>query len=763
VDLEVTITRPDLDIVAFAEYAADHDCRLAVVSNTYLSAAHLTRMLDMAGTDVFRTARIFPSSAFGVSKANGLWKIVLDELEVPPDRVLHVGDELTSDVVVPTEHGVHCVHFQRTLTETEQVFRRERTVPAEHLPPAPHALDPHRGDFGLTSLRAKVGGRAEAIDLPADQVTAWHYGSTVLGPVLTGFADWVSREADRLGVRAVRCMMREGEFLADLVGRAGVARGSTIPAVPVWLSRAVTAKATISEGNAAELSLLLNRRLAPTVGEYVANLGLRMGEVPELRHAVNERMDQPHLARDVIEALSESDHLRTRIIAESTATRSRLIDYLRPLIAEDGATTLLVDLGWGGTIQWQLSRALELAGIDHGLVGLYLATNSAAVPRALRGLDIRGYLGNFGEPYDAIEQIGRSPEIIEQACLATCGSLADFTADAQPILDSSTPPPEQVTSKIAVQHGVRAFQREWLRYATSGESPLRFDGGERRQLLEILHRSVVNPTAEEARTFGAWTHDDNFGVNQREEVVSPRLGAYAPYLSPADLAEMTMQDAFWPLGLAAQYDPSLAAATRTILAGQLEADDFAATRNPTTVSVAVDCGAGWGHGQQRPLRFNRNGLSYARFDVRVDGIRSLRFDPCDHPALFRIDWIEMGLRLQGSGEPERVRIEGPEALGSLVYSGCRWLYDGVGIGDGDHCEIHIPMHPWTSRPVYGVEITVAMAVLPLPRPGGRVDLGRADFGTSMSWALGRVRAEATHGGAKAVSRGAVRFAKRRFG
>jgi FMN phosphatase YigB (HAD superfamily) len=763
VDLEVAITRPDLDVIAFAEFAAEHDCRLAVVSNTYLSAEDLARILDGCGAGVLRDVRIFASSAFGVSKANGLWKIVLDEIDVPPERVLHVGDELTSDVVVPSEHGVHTVHLPKTDAPTDLVFRRERAVPAEHLPPRPHALDVRRGDYGLTGLRAKVGIRAGSIDLPAEHVTAWHYGATVLGPVLTGFADWVSREAERLGVRSIRCMMREGEFLADLVGRAGTGRDATIPAVPVWLSRAVTAKAIISEADATELAGLLNRRLVPTVREYVTNLGLRMGEVPALRSAASERMDQPHLAREVIESLIDSDHLRTRIVAESTATRARLLDYLRPLLLEDGPTTLLVDLGWGATIQWQLRRALQLAGIDHNLVGLYLATNSAAIPRALQGLDVRGYLANFGEPYEAIEQIGRSPEIIEQACLATCGSLTDFTPDGQAVLDSSMPPPDQVTSKTAVQHGVRAFQREWLRYGAALPVRPGLDGGERAHLVEILYRSVVQPTAEEARTFGTWSHDDNFGVNQREEVIAPRLGAYAPYLSPPDLAEMTMHEAFWPLGVAAQYDPSLAAATQLVLSGALRADDFGPGRDPLQVRVAADTGAGWDHWQHRPLRFNRNGLSYARFDIRAEGIVSVRFDPCDHPAMFRIDWIELGLRLRGSGEPERVRIEGPDALGSLVYSGCRWLYDGVGIGVGDHCEIHIPMHQWTPREVYGVEVTVAMAVLPLPRSAGEVGLSRSDFGTSLSWALGKVRAEATNGGVRAVGRGAVRFARRRIG
>jgi hypothetical protein len=558
-------------------------------------------------------------------------------------------------------------------------------------------------------------------------------------------------------------MMREGEFLADLVGRAAAARGSARPARPVWLSRHVTARATITEGSEDELALLLNRRLVPTVAEFLANVGLGLGEVPELRSAAGERMDQPALAADVLGTLAGSDHLRTRVLAESAAARARLVASLAPMLHEEGDTSLLVDLGWAGTIQRQLVSVLRLSGIERRLVGCYLMTNHGAGARVLDGVEITGYLSDCGEPWNDVVQIGRSPEVLEQCCLATCGSLVDFDGAGEPVLDGSVPPPEQVTSKVAVQHGVRAFQREWQRYATAvpGWAPL--DGRERPALLEILRASVSAPTAAEARTFGAWTHDDNFGVDRREQVIPDRLGAYTPYLSPLDLLEMTMQDAFWPLGLAAEYDPALASATQAVLAGAIPREAFSARRPAEAVEMWVDSGAGWHANQKKPLRINRNGLSYIHFDIRAESVRTVRLDPADHAAIFRIDWIDLALRVRGNPEPVRVRLERTEDFSAFVYAGCRWLYDGVGIAFGDDPQIHIPVAHRAGGEIYGVELTAALAVMSLPPTTQAVGLGGAAYGTAVTAALGKVRREASAGGPAAVGRGALRYVRRRLG
>lgn len=762
-DLERRITQPDLDIVDFAVFAKEHGCSLVVVSNTYFSGAQIVRLLARPELEVLRDIQVFASSSYGVNKATGLWKVVLDQLDVAASKVVHVGDEALSDVEVPRQHGIHAVHYRRLVDAVAPVLAREGALVPEPSSPSPVVVNRWVGDLGITGIRAKVAARRGDGELPGDLAVAWQYGATVLGPVLTGFAEWAHGWAEEVGSPTVWCMMREGEFLADLINRVAAHRASDIEARPIWLSRHVTGRATLSEADDRELRPLAVRRLAPTVGQFLLNLGLSQGEVPEFRGSESRRMDRPEVVDEVLGVLTSSDHLRTRILDESRQARRRLVAYMRATMGEQGGPVVLADLGWGGTIQYQLATVMKLAGISDRLVGLYLATNDGATPRILEGSEIVGYLTSCGTPDWAVQQISRTPEVIEQACLATAGSVLDFDDDGRPVLDSSIPPAEQVVSKLVTQHGAHMFQQEWLRYQGAvGGWPV-FDGGERPLLLEILRTSISNPTPEEARAFGSWSHEDNFGTQHGDEIVPERLGAFVPYLSPPDLLDMTTQDVYWPLGLAAQYDSGLAAATAAVLSGGMPREAFEPSRGRTRARLWIDWGLGFGEPAEKPVRVNRNGLSYLRFAADHPGITALRFDPCDCPAIFRIDWIDLTMKVVGWREPQRLRLEGEEDLAGLVYSNCRWLYDGVAFGFSSDPQIHIPLAGQAGGSVYGVDVQVAMSVMALPTPSRAVSLGPEVAGGRLTWALARARSEAAQGGLGAVGKGAWRLARRTIG
>lgn len=762
VTVEREVTRPDLDIADFAAFAHGRGCRLALVTNTYFSRQQLARLLARPELLPLEQARIFPSSAYGVSKAAGLWQMVLDELEVPATRVLHVGDEQASDVSAPSKLGIRTFHFERLGPSLESALVREGTLLPEPISPAAQTVNLWVGDFGVTGVRAKVDGRLPDDDLNADLAAAWRYGATVLGPVLTGFAEWLHRQAEGLKVPVVWCMMREGELLADLLNRVASHHGSGIEGRPVWLSRQLTARSAIVEASEAELRRLLVRRLPPTAGQFVANLGLSPAEVPELKGLLGQLMDRAAVVDPVLSAVLTSTHLRGRIVEESAAARHRLISYLQNTLDGLDGPVVLADLGWGGTIQAQLADVLKLAGVPARLVGLYLAVNDSANERILDGSDMVGYLTSCGVPEFDVSQISRSPEVIEQACLATAGSVVDIDDRGEPVLDHFATAPDQVISKLVTQHGIRAFQQEWLRYAAAVDGWSAFDGGERSLLLNILRSSITSPTPDEARVFGSWAHEDNFGADDRDHLVSERLGRFAPYMSPLDLLELTTQDVYWPFGLAARYDPALASATIATLEGAVEPEVFEPGRVSRRARLWLDCGAGFAHPQERSLRVNRNGLSYLRFAVDQPGIVSLRLDPSDGSAVFRIDWIDLTMKVAGQARPQRLRLESEADLAGLVYSNCRWLYGGVALTTTGVPQVHIPLAGRVAGSVYGVKVEVALAVMDLPSAGGPVQVG-PELGNRLAWVLARARSEAAQGGIKAVGQGAWRAARRTLG
>ncbi len=110
-------------------------------------------------------------------------------------------------------------------------------------------------------MRAKTLSRKPAERWEAGGKGYWGFGASILGPVFTGFAEWVHARAEAERVGTVYCAMREGEFLSSLLNQAGPYLGSPVEARSVWLSRQVCSRAAIAEATVEELSDFLVRRV----------------------------------------------------------------------------------------------------------------------------------------------------------------------------------------------------------------------------------------------------------------------------------------------------------------------------------------------------------------------------------------------------------------------------------------------------------------------------------------------------------------------
>src|SRR5581483_3957307 len=377
----------------------------------------------------------------------------------------------------------------------------------------------------------------------------WRFGASVLGPVLTGFAEWVVEQAEAEGTRTVYCVMREGEFLSRLVDGAAIAAGSPVRAERLWLSRHVCSRAALVDGSEDELRSFLTRRAAPTVATLVEGLGLEIGQFPELAGVAQARMDDP-LTRDrVIWILTHDDDVRAQVVAQAAALRSRLASYVAG-VTKGADSVVLVDLGWAGTIQERLDHALQAAGGGPSTLGLYLLTNDGALDRTIDGVHARGYLAEYGLPSKVSRWVIRSPEILEQVCMCDEGSMVDIDAVGRPVHGPSVRHGAQSLQRVSLQQGVLAFQRERSRYREQLAPPARRLSEARPLLRDIVTRFVVRPTEEEAAVFGAWLHDENFGSSAQEPIVRADVGPTMAYMSPRQLLEYPMTALYWPFGAA---------------------------------------------------------------------------------------------------------------------------------------------------------------------------------------------------------------------
>lgn len=540
----------DRDIAALIHHAAAHGVPYVLVSDMYLSAEHLLEFLgkasERAGLTIPAPKRVFVSGEHRTNKSGRLFSHVLEEIGVPNESVLHVGDHPLSDVESPRRQGIHVIHYRREDDYTTEVFARERPYLATCVNTRTSGA---HNDLGLRTLRSK----ALASALPDAPLDAHGYGAFIMGPVLTLFAEWVVDDCVQRNQSAVYCLMREGAFLASLINQVAEARGVRLNARPLWASRYAIRAASYRHANDRELRGWFAKRRWLPLTALARDLGL---DVEHVRKLSGIRHDQPLGKGDretIISAIIADQNTRNQILAASAERRQRLLDYYQREGVFEHPECTLVDLGWAGSIQKNLARLFQGRESPSHLRGLYFATNDGILDLPLVSCSAASFLFSRGEPRAPFEIVQRTPEIIEQVCMPAEGSFMGLSASGDIENFPQLIPKRQIDQILAMQEGVRHFARLWLPGAVERRARVSHADWELvlARLRATLIRSLDAPTLDEVRLFEHWVHDDNDGSACSDALLGDAdLRSRARGMSYRKINSLSWLKCFWPQGLA---------------------------------------------------------------------------------------------------------------------------------------------------------------------------------------------------------------------
>lgn len=726
IDSELTVEEsllvPDLDIVALVQAVGQMGVQTVLASDTYFSEAHIRRFLGRSLTADVEIAHVFTSSDHRAGKSQGLFSIVLDRLSLKPAQVLHIGDNYAADIEGARGAGIPSFYLPKHDETMEAILQREQLSRDGH----ESHVDARYGDFGLTSLRCRSLRRNEHEDLPQDLRPYWSFGAAVFGPVFSGFAEWVHRRAAEEGVDTVYCIMREGKFLSELINAAGPALGSSVKAEPVWLSRDVCTRAAMLEGSREEFAPFFAKRQPPTLRQLAASLRIDVSQLDGLGIDPETVLQDQQLVERLLARLTARGPLRDGIVQQASELRRRLVTYLQRLIKPGrNGRVVLVDIGWGATIQTYLTRALKGQDLRIRPLGLYLMTNSAAHTRAGAGVESEGFLSNGATTDPLARWVLRSPEILEQTCMPNLGSLADFSEEAEPLQGEAGYSEAECAQREALRTGVFSFQAEWQRYRQAfPEAVIDLQAPARTMLLSILSRAVIRPTQAEARMFSTWSHDENFGSADSEHIASGELVPALKYMTPVQFLRLPMQKIYWPFGLAVLHDETLAEQAANI--AERTTPEELHSSQPEAVAMAVDTGRGFDHGRSvgGTVEPNADGRCFFDETIATPGIRSIRIDPSTHPALVQLDWLRLSLHVEGEAEPEEVLLETEEHFAGLQFLNCERLDYNLLLARKKRPEIVFPLEERLRGRVYMVRAQMAFALTEVQRSVARKLLTR---------------------------------------
>lgn len=492
-ELELCVANPD--VLSFYDAARNAGARTGFVSDTYWTAERLGRLLTAAVPQLIWDF-LYASCDHGSSKSEALFRKVIKGERLEGRRMLHVGDNPVADIESPKRLGIETHHFRQASTYFAGLLQREASTFALV---SPEAANGQRLDNGLRSLRRCIANRLQS------EADAFALGATVVGPILGAFNRFVSEEIQKLSVGGRR------------VAVAFLARDGFLP-YKIWLAQQEEAVGYVE----------INRRAAALAAadDDTAFKPLLLG-IEKIDHAATVEMigaDSPQLraffARlpggladgktlcSKLPALLGKDAVRNL----AGSMRAGLFDHMRRAIPDfDKATDLvLVDLGYSGSVQKGLRRAMKAAGIRTKLHGLYLLSKDDCLETE-DGDSMLGFIDDLTISPETKLTLLSNIAVLEQLCSASEGSVRSYK-NGTPIREPDVRDAQQIELGRQVQAGAIHFAEQVASFRKAGLDPFAANRTRAAWAATLLARMLLLPTDDEIMLLGNARHDVNLGT-----------------------------------------------------------------------------------------------------------------------------------------------------------------------------------------------------------------------------------------------------------
>lgn len=429
--LENAVLVPRSELVEWLRELKTQGKRVLIVSDIYLPASHLERLVEHAGFLAQVDVVISSADSF-LAKASGLaYPMLKERFSLDYSRWLHVGDNPISDGLRPTEHGIHAL----VLRDGREKFRKSLLKRYCN-----YSLGQH---FYRGRALQQIMLPLEAENIPRHPL--YVKGFNVFAPLFAGFIQGVAEHCLRAGIRRLYFFSREGWLFEQIWNEVAprIYAGVSLPKVSyLYVSRMALAPAScayagldrehadivfLPAGNrdfrdVCRVFGLQPEPFAPFLAKHKLDMETVLspaheGFVPENRIRFNE-------------LLEEEAGFQKEVRRQTLAASSALNCYLEEQGFFEQPDVALADIGWLGTIQRFLHRAVAHrcdAPRCHGL--LFGASRGIAYPETPRN-QVKGVLYDRDRFDLAASSMLYNLDLFEEICRAPHPTLQAYRLTA---------------------------------------------------------------------------------------------------------------------------------------------------------------------------------------------------------------------------------------------------------------------------------------------------------------------------------------------
>ena len=525
-ELQTEIMNAYLDptIVAMVE-EIPHE-KLIYISDFYAGVSFINEILSKIQCPL-QFDQQYVSCDSGYNKRSGrLFEHILSDMQIDPEMQLHIGDNQYSDVEIPRSKGINTRQY---LPEEEHKIRIQKEKKYSEL------IKYEKEPFRLGGLLSK------------GKISLFFYG----------FVHWIIESCLQDNIEKLYFFTREGEFYKQVYDEIieNEYKDKRVPQAEILeVSRLSTFCASLREITLAEMMRIWNQYSVQSLAAMFKSLGISEEAViaftERYQIPMKEVITYPWLDERVIALFKDKDFLII-VQKERDAKRKLLMEYLeqKGINHKDSKRIGIVDIGWRGTIQDNISYLIPGCEVKGYYIGLISALNEQP-----GNVIKRGYLNGYSK-FDFLLQYVMPCEMI---CNSPNGSTTGYEKSGNIVC--AVRKKEEEEDQIYYQY-TEKIQRDILVDIQTISQRLNKRVYIASDIRAFAHKTlseyILNPQRIVTKAYFSLRHNEEFGVGEYVDKTTVfRFDLFAKVLLGRKyrirLAQF-LRNTTWPQGYLVKY------------------------------------------------------------------------------------------------------------------------------------------------------------------------------------------------------------------
>lgn len=398
-ELELCLCQRNLDVGMIYDWCIANNKSVFIISDMYLSENIIIRILQDAGYADWKA--VYVSSKERVRKSSGnLFKLFLEKEKIEGKEVIHVGDSIKGDYIMPRKYGINA--YLITQKKFPGVLNRR--------------INGKSVSLDCNILENFINNNCNDSDDFYKTV-----GYSTLGPILYGYTKWLYEKLRTNNIDEVFFLTREGALLKEAFDM--LYPDSNIKSRLIGVSRTATAVPLLQEAESFQeiLTYIFVSRAKFSLANFYESCGLSENEIEKIEEET-DIMKETLISKLTMD---ERDFIfncaRPYIIKKSQEQKYLIRGYLE----NEGfkGKVAVADVGWHGTIQNTLQKLFP----ENEIYGFYVGRNTIKNTQAVK--NAAGYLFDDDKNKKILWEVMFTVRIFELFFLSTDGSTISYGYD----------------------------------------------------------------------------------------------------------------------------------------------------------------------------------------------------------------------------------------------------------------------------------------------------------------------------------------------